>query len=55
MGVQVKKFRRRDGWGESIGYFVVDPFTNCLLSSEYGMDLGQLAVWMRDRHYKAGL
>lgn len=48
-GMRVTKSRRLSGWGESVGYFMVDPSTNLLLSSECGMDMEELADWLAER------
>jgi len=46
LGLCVSKSRRRNRWGQPIGYFVTDPGCNVLLSDEYGMNLDELEIWL---------
>jgi hypothetical protein len=46
LGFRLAKSRNPDGWGKPTCYVVIDPACNCLLSSEYGMDLDELETWL---------
>jgi len=45
-GVMLQKSRRQPLHG---AFFVIDPSTNGLLSSEYGMTLDEVSVWLSIR------
>ena len=45
----MKKVRRRDAYGEPVGFLVFDPKVKAPVSSPEGMDLDELEEWLRRR------